>query len=464
MSGGAWTVLAVAGVTAAYALGSRRLATTPLSSAIVFTGCGVLLGPAVLGVIDTGESGPITSLLEAALTLVLFTDAMTVRRRDLTRGGFLPRRLLGIGLLLSIAAGWLLAWPLLPGLTVWELALVGVILAPTDAALGKSAISDRRVPPLVRQGLNVESGLNDGMVLPFFLVFLAAVPGTSYAAEGVAGTFWRSLLLSTVLGLLVGGAAGRLLQAARKRGLITREWRHVYVLAIAAGSYGLAVVVDGSGFIAAWVAGFAFGHALRNVPGTPGRAAPHGTAGQADRVPGGDPEADRDRDTTADLAEDLGGLLASLALLLFGAVLLGPALQHLTWQVVAYALLSLTAVRMVPVALALLGSGLRLPTVLYIGWFGPRGLASVVLGLLVAEEHVAGTELLGRVVAVTVALSVLLHGATASVLAGAYGSWYRRAAAGAPAPGLRESAEVPAGPHRRRLGRPHEGPGTRDAA
>ncbi|MFI0826524.1 cation:proton antiporter [Streptomyces roseolus] len=460
MSGGAWTVLAVAGVTAAYALGSRRLATTPLSSAIVFTGCGVLLGPAVLGVIDTGESGPITALLEAALTLVLFTDAMTVRRRDLTRGGFLPRRLLGIGLLLSIAAGWLLAWPLLPGLTVWELALVGVILAPTDAALGKSAISDRRVPPLVRQGLNVESGLNDGMVLPFFLVFLAAVPGTSYAAEGVAGTFWRSLLLSTVLGLLVGGTAGRLLQAARKRGLITREWRHVYVLAIAAGSYELAVVADGSGFIAAWVAGFAFGHALRNVPATPGRAAPRETAGQADR----DPEADRGRDTTADLAEDLGGLLASLALLLFGAVLLGPALQHLTWQVVAYALLSLTVVRMVPVALALLGSGLRPPTVLYIGWFGPRGLASVVLGLLVAEEHVAGTELLGRVVAVTVALSVLLHGATASVLAGAYGTWYRRASAGAPAPGLMESAEVPTGPHRRRLGRPHEGPGTRDAA
>lgn len=459
MSGGAWTVLAVAGVTAAYALGSRRLATTPLSSAVVFTGCGVLLGPAVLGVIDTDEAGPITALLEAALTLVLFTDAMTVRRRDLTRGGFLPRRLLGIGLLLSIAAGWLLAWPLLPGLTVWELALVGVILAPTDAALGKSAISDRRVPPLVRQGLNVESGLNDGMVLPFFVVFLAAVPGTSYAAEGVAGTFWRSLLLSTVLGLLVGGGAGRLLQAARARGLITREWRHVYVLAVAVGAYELAVVVDGSGFIAAWVAGFAFGHALRNIPASP----PGTTAPGRDGDPDADPETDGGRDTTADLAEDLGGLLASVALLLFGAVLLGPALQHLTWPVVGYALLSLTVVRMVPVALSLLGSGLRAPTVLYIGWFGPRGLASVVLGLLVAEEHVAGTELLGRVVAVTVALSVLLHGATAFVLAGAYGAWYRRASATAPAPGLKESAEVPPGPSRRRLGRHHEGPGARDS-
>ncbi|MFF8414284.1 cation:proton antiporter domain-containing protein [Streptomyces omiyaensis] len=436
MSGGAWTVLAVAGVTAAYALGSRRLSTTPVSSAIVFTGCGVLLGPAVLGVVGGDDAGPVTALLEAALTLVLFTDAMTVRRRDLTVGGFLPRRLLGIGLLLSIALGWLLALPLLPGLTVWELALVGVILAPTDAALGKTAISDRRVPPLVRQGLNVESGLNDGMVLPFFLVFLAAVPGTSYAAEGVAGTFWRSLLLSTALGLLAGGVAGRLLQAARARGWITREGRHVYVLAVAAASYELAVVVDGSGFIAAWVAGFAFGHALRNVP-----AGPPATPA---------PDRGEERDSTADLAEDLGGLLASVSLLLFGALLLGPALQHLSWRIVLYALLSLTVVRLVPVALSLLGSGLRLPTVLYIGWFGPRGLASVVLGLLVAEEHVAGTELIGRVVAVTVALSVLLHGATAPALAGRYGAWYRGAAAATD--GLRESADVPEGGGRRRVG------------
>ncbi|MFH8728857.1 cation:proton antiporter domain-containing protein [Streptomyces termitum] len=437
MSGtGAGAVLAVAGVTAVYALGSRRLSSTPVSSALVFTGCGVLLGPAVLGVVGTGGgAAPITALLEAALTLVLFTDAMTVRRRDLTRGGFLPRRLLGIGLLLSIAAGWLLAVPLFPGLTVWELALVGVILAPTDAALGKTAISDPRVPPLVRQGLNVESGLNDGMVLPFFVVLLAAVPGTSYADEGVAGTFWRSLLLSTALGLLAGGVAGRLLQAARSRGWITREWRQVYVLAVAAASYELAVVTHGSGFIAAWVAGFAFGHALRNVP-------THDPA----------PDGDGDRDGTADLAEHLGGLLASVSLLLFGAVLLGPALRHLTWQTVLYALLSLTVVRLLPVALALLGSGLRAPTVLYVGWFGPRGLASVVLGLLVAEEHLAGTETIGRVVAVTVALSVLLHGATAPALAGAYGAWYRRAA-GWPGTPLREAAPVPEGTGRRRPGR-----------
>ncbi|MGW2835538.1 cation:proton antiporter [Streptomyces sp. NPDC001286] len=432
MSGAAWTGVAVAGVTAAYALFSRRLSLTPLSSAIVFVGSGILIGPAALDIIDQGrDTAPIITLLEAALTLVLFTDAMAVQRRDLVAGGFLPGRLLGIGLPLSIGAGWLLAWPLLPGLTVWELALVGAILAPTDAALGKSAISDPRVPALVRHGLNVESGLNDGMVLPFFVVFLAAIPGTRYAEQGTGGVFWRALLLSTALGLVVGGLGGGLLQWSRARGWVTREWRQVHVLAVAVAAYELGVVTHGSGFITAWVAGFAFGFALRR----------HRT-GRVEESP----------DRTAEFAEDLGGLLASISLLVFGAVLLGPALGHLSWRIVLYALLSLTVVRVVPVALSLVGSGLRTPTVAYIGWFGPRGLASVVLALLVVEEsaHVPGVDLLGRVVAVTVGLSVLLHGLSAVTFAERYGRWYARAAAATR--GLREEESVPESPGRRRLG------------
>ncbi|MCI3273867.1 sodium:proton antiporter [Streptomyces cylindrosporus] len=432
MSAHAWAGLAVAGVTAAYALGSHRLARTPLTSAIVFVGAGVLIGPAVLGLVDIGhDTALITALLEAALVLVLFTDAMAVRLRDLTTGGFLPGRLLGIGLPLSLAAGWLLAWPLLPGLTLWELALVGAVLAPTDAALGKTAISDPQVPALVRQGLNVESGLNDGMVLPFFVLFLAAIPGTSYAHEGVAGVFWRALLLSTALGLLIGDVCGRLLRAARGRGWVAREWGQVYVLAVAAGSYEAGVVTRGSGFIAAWVAGFAFGHALRRLPA---------------------PAGPEDPQRTADFAENLGGLLASISLMIFGAVLLGPTLQDLSGSVIGYGVLSLTVVRLVPVALALLGSGLRVPTVAYLGWFGPRGLASIVLALLVVEERVPGTEQIGRVVAVTVALSVVLHGVSAIPLAERYGAWYRGASASEGA-ALREGTPAPEAPARSRLGR-----------
>ncbi|MEU8514669.1 cation:proton antiporter [Kitasatospora sp. NPDC048722] len=427
MSDAAWAGVAVAGVTGAYALASRRLATTPVSGPIVFTAAGVLLGPVCLDLISLdADGGSLRSLLEAALTLVLFTDAMAVRPKELRTGAALPGRLLGIGLVLSIALGWLLAWPLLPGLTAWELALVGTVLAPTDAALGSSAIANPRVPGLVRQGLNVESGLNDGMVLPFFVVFLAAIPGTVYAQEGESGTFWRALLLSTALGLAVGGGGGRLLRWSSGRGWITREWRQLHVLTVAAASYGLAVAIQGSGFIAAWVAGFAFAFAKRRD------AAP---------VP--------EDDHTADLAEYLGSLLALLSLLVFGAVVLGPTLEHLGWRIVVYAVLSLTLVRMVPVALSLAGSGLKAPTVAYIGWFGPRGLASIVLGLLVVEQHVPGVELIGRVVAVTVGLSVVLHGASAVVLSDGYGRWYERAAARDPE--LRESTWTPAVRRRRRF-------------
>jgi NhaP-type Na+/H+ or K+/H+ antiporter len=464
--GGSWAVAAVAAVTAGYALVSRRLATTVVSAPMVFTAFGVAVGPVGLGLLSLDhDAGPVLTLVEGTLTLVLLTDAMSVRRRDLHVGGFLPRRLLGIALPLTIGAGWLLAWPLLPGLTLWELALIGAILAPTDAALGESAVAGPGVPPLVRKGLKVESGLNDGMVLPFFVLFLAAIPGTAASAEGIAGTFWRALVLSTLLGLAIGGIGGWLLSASRARGWVTDEWRQVFVLAVAAGSYALAVVIDGSGFIAAWVAGFALGAALRQgarraavsaaEAARAGEAGAAGAAGAARTLKedagasveggsaeGGSAEGTAASDDTARPAARLGDFLAALSFLVFGAVLLGPQLQHLDWRIVVYAVLSLTVVRMVPVALSLAGTGLSLATVAYAGWFGPRGLASVVFGLLVVEEHVPGTTLIGRVVALTIALSILLHGLTAHFLADRYGDWHHRAAVRRP--GLREGPPAPA--------------------
>ncbi|MGF1429863.1 cation:proton antiporter [Kitasatospora sp. LaBMicrA B282] len=452
MSDTTWTGAVVAGVVAGYALVSRRLAGTPVSAPMVFTALGILIGPAALGLVSLQhDKGPLLTLVEAALALVLFTDATTVRLADLRSGGALPGRLLAIGLVTTIGAGWLLAWPLLPGLTGWEMALVGALLAPTDAALGKDAISDPRVPAVVRQGLNVESGLNDGMVLPFFVLFLAAVPGTSYAQESASGAFLHALLLSTALGLAVGGIGGQLLRLALARGWITPEWRRLYVLAAAAGAYTLCVVTHGSGFIGAWVAGFAFAAVLRR-----GASAPQGAQSRAAETAQARAAVEAELEETTELAEYLGSLLAMLSFLFFGAVLLGPALEHLGWRIVGYAVLSLTVVRMVPVALALVGSGFRPPTVAYLGWFGPRGLASVVFSLLVAEEPVQGVELISRVVAVTVGLSVLLHGLSAGPLAARYGRWYGRAAAARP---LRESARTVVRPPRRRLGLLHRADG-----
>ncbi|MFD9976844.1 cation:proton antiporter [Streptomyces sp. NPDC059017] len=421
MSGGnALTGVAVAVVAAGYSLVSRRIAATAVTAPLFFTACGVLIGPAGLGLFGLEHSsGPVLVLVETALALVLFTDAMSLRGRQLHQGRFLPVRLLAIGLPLTIAAGWLLAWPLMPGLTVWELALIATILAPTDAAVCRTALSSPRVPPLVRSGLNAECGVGDGIVLPVFVLLLATLPGA--AAEDHMGVFWRSLVLSAALGVACGVASGLLLGRARAAGWVSGEGNQLMILATVLASFALARLVDGSGFIAVWAAGIAFAVPMRRggpADGSPDGARSPGLAG------------------SHEFTENVAALLAAMSFLVFGAVLLGPALEHMDWRTVLYALLSLTVVRMVPVTLALAGTGLRPPTVAYVGWFGPRGLASLVLALLVVKEYGAAAALPGRVVAVTVGLSVLAHGVTSVLLSERYGSWYEKAARRDP--GLRE--------------------------
>lgn len=416
-----WGVVVAGGVVAGYGALSRRLSTTVLSGPLVFAVCGLAIGPLGLDLLDADRDPEVVrTLLESALVLVLFTDAAAIRIEDLRREGFLPLRLLVVGLPVTMALGWLVAWPLLPGLGVWELALVGVILAPTDAALGQQAFSNKRVPALVRGGLGVESGLNDGLVLPFFVLALAAA-GEAEGHPGVLVTFLRALLLSGAIGLAAGWAGAVVLRRSAARDWSTPAWRQFLTLAVPVITYALCDAVEGSGFIGAWAAGLAFGSRLRGAPS--GRVARAGGPGAAQ---------------SAEFSERLGLLLASVSFLVFGAVILGPLLQHLTWRMVVYALVSLTVVRMLPVALAMAGTGLRAASVAYIGWFGPRGLASLVFGLLAFEEHLPGTTLLNGVIVVTVGLSVLLHGATAPFLGNRYGDWFTRTLR--TEPDLRENA------------------------
>jgi len=416
LSGSAGFVIAA--TAGGYALMSRRLERTFVSAPMVFVAVGLALGPLGFDFISIAhETSGIRELTESALALLLFTDALAIQATALRRDEFLPARLLGAGLPLTIAFGWLLAWPLLPGLSRWDLALAGVILAPTDAALGQPAIANDAVPALVREGLNVESGLNDGMALPFFVIFLAAAAGHA-TAHSEASVFGRALIASAAIGALIGWGGGRLLTRSRAAGWSGPGWQQIFVIAVVVAAYCACLTLDGSGFIGAWVAGLAFGGSLRREP------APR----QADVR------------ATGRLAEQLADLLSSLSFFVFGAALLGPALQHFAWHDLAYAAASLTVVRMLPVSLALLGSRLRPPTVGYIGWFGPRGLASIVLGLLVLEEHIPGGLALANVIALTVGLSVLAHGITATPLADRYARWY--VAAAARTPRLRESAAV----------------------
>jgi sodium/hydrogen antiporter len=410
-----WGTFLLAACVILFSVVSRRLARSGVSSFMVFVTLGIVLGSAGLGLLDAERDLDATMrLFEVALALVLFTDATAVRVRQLRHEGFLPMRLLAIGLPLTMILGLVAGLVLLPGIGFWEVALIAVILAPTDAALGLPAIADRRVPRLVRDGLNVESGLNDGIALPFFVIVLTLAEGSrALATVGPLEVVARSLVVTPVLAAGVGWAAGWLLARARRQGSTDAGWSQIAVLGTVAAAYTLAVAVDGSGFIAAWVAGLVFGRVLRRA---------------AAASPAGEP---------TELAEVVGSLLATASFFLFGALMLGPVLGSLTWRASAYAVLSLTIVRMLAVAAALAGSRLAVPTVGYLGWFGPRGLASVVLGLLAIESELAGTDTLAIVVVTTVGASVFAHGGSARWLASRYGAWCATAALEDPA--LREA-------------------------
>jgi len=295
---------------------------------------------------------------------------------------------------LTVAAGLGAGVALLPGLSVAEAALLAAILAPTDATLGQAVVSDPAVPVRVRQTLNVESGLNDGIASPLVTVFLAVA-----AAEietGDPGT-WTSFALEQIgYGLLIGAAAGlvggRLIDYCASRNWMTGTFRQLSTLALALAAFGFAVAAGGNGFVAAFTAGVAFGVVAREH-------CPH----------------------IEDLSEDEGQLLALLTFLFFGLVVAGPLLDDIGWRVLAYAVLSLTLVRAVPVAVSLAGAKLRPATIALIGWFGPRGLASIAFALMVLEEaDLAGGDTILLAVTCTVLLSVFAHGATALPATRAY--------------------------------------------
>lgn len=396
---GAWNLAVVAGVVLAYAALSRRLERTPLTSAIFFTTAGLVLGSEALGWLDLRlGSGEVRGLAEATLTLVLFADASRIDLATLRRELGLPARLLGIGLPLTITAGTVIG-ALLFGQLLWAEALVlAIVLAPTDAALGQAVVTDPRLPSRVRQGLNVESGLNDGICVPLLLIALAVAEADENAiTAGHAVNLVVEEIGYGIVGGVAAGVAGALvLRLGEHRGLVAPAWLQVIPVAAAALAYGIASPLGGSGFIAAFVGGLAFGR-LRRA---------------------------REHEVTY-LVDEAGDLLSGLTFLVFGAVALGPALGDLDWRIALYAVLSLTAARMLPVALALLGSRARRPTVLYAGWFGPRGLASIVFAIIVLEEsQLEHVGLLVTTVVATVALSVYAHGLTAVPLTNAYVRWF----------------------------------------
>ena len=394
-----WALTTVALALLAVAAVSRRLSGTPITPAIMFVSIGLLVGPEFLDTVDISSgSSTVRALAEATLAFVLFSDASRIDLGKLRREISLPVRLLGVGLPLTIGLGALAAAVLFGQLTFWEAAILGVILAPTDAALGQAVVTEPRVPGRIRQGLNVESGLNDGICVPLLFAAVAAADVASHISEGRSGV---TLLVEEVgFGVIGGVAAGILIGAivlhAGRRDLIDGIWRQVIPIGGAALAYGTADALGGSGFIAAFVAGMTFRGVIKR-----------------------DPE-DMNR-----LIEEAGSVLNGVTFVVFGAILLGPALGELTWELALYAVLSLTIVRIVPVAIAMLGTHARMPTLAFMGWFGPRGLASIVFAVIVIEESaLPHEELLVLAIYLTVGLSVFAHGLTAAPWAKRYADWF----------------------------------------
>lgn len=407
-----------------YTLLAVRLDRWSISGPMVLVTAGAIIGPAGVGAVSTpASSEAVRVLAELTLALLLFTDASTIGLWDAGSIARLPARLLAIGLPLTIAAGALVGWLLFPSLGLGFALLVGSILAPTDAALSLPVLLDRAIPVRIRRVINIESGLNDGIATPFVTLFLAVL----IAEESTGPQHWLitaglEILLAVVVAVVVGGVGGRLMVGARGLGWASAASESLAVVALGILAYAGATAVGGNGFVAAFVAGIIFRTATaRSEP-------------------------------SVEFAESLGLAASYIVWVIFGVALAGPVIAAgINPAVIVYAALSLTIVRFGPVALALIGTRLRPETVALIGWFGPRGLASVVFLLVAFDDlgpaHPASAALLS-VVTWTVLLSVFAHGLSAGPIGGLYGR--RIAGASVDASELGE-ADEPRVSHRHRL-------------
>jgi sodium/hydrogen antiporter len=380
-----------------YALLSRRLERWWISMPMAMIGLGFAVGPGGFGLVSLDlHSEPVRLAAELTLALMLFHDAVRIDLGALRTGYHIPARLLGIGLPAMLVIGTGVALGMMPDLGLVGAALLATMLAPTDAALGEAVVSDERVPVSVRQGLNVESGLNDGLSVPFFLVLLAiaADPAASHSGALML-ELARQIGFGVLGGTLIGGVGGLLFRAASTRLVMLESWRQIAILVIALGCFVCAAVLGGSGFIGAFVGGMLFGLVSR-------------ARSSADNA----------------LTGSLGTVFDAASFLLVGVMLLPFALQHLGLREVTYVVISLVVLRLASVVLAMLGSGARWPTVAFMGWFGPRGLATVVFSVMLIDAGIAIGPAIASTAVLCVVLSAFAHGLSAPPLVAAYSRWW----------------------------------------
>lgn len=367
-----------------------------ITPAMVFVLVGLLVSMFRFEKIEIGLHAPLVKVIaELTLILVLFLDASTINLKKLIAERKLPIRLLFIGLPLTMLLGILFAKPLFPDMNIWVVALMALILSPTDAALGLAVVTSKFVPEKIRQTINVESGLNDGIALPPILICVAAL--SAHGSHGTGFEYWglftlKQFVFGPIIGGLVGYLGGLLVEKATKRDWMNTTFQQLISLSLAILAFTLAEKVHGNGFIAAYFAGLLLGTTKHAV-----------------------------RERIHEFGEAESQVLQLLIFLLFGMVLIPLSYMHWDWRAWVYAILSLTVIRILPVVLSLAGTDLTRGTKYFIGWFGPRGIASILYLLMVTIElGSTGLEKMISVIVLTITLSIYLHGISANPLSRLY--------------------------------------------
>ncbi len=368
---------------------SQRIQGTIITLPMVYTTIGILISSRVLGIVEIELNNELIRIIaEVTLILVLSTDASRISLRQLRKDHSLPLRLLGIGLPLMMILGTFIAYFMFDQALFWEMAVLAIILAPTDASLGQAVVTNPKVPVRIRQTLNVESGLNDGIAMPFLLMALSlAVAGEeAQSAAYWAGVAFLQVTLGILAGVLVGFLGAYLISWGKRSQWMSTDFQKIGILALALLAYGLAELIGGNGFIAAFCMGLTAANTKREAA----------------------------QKAIYEFSEvEVQGLMLLTFMLVFGAIMLPLSMGHFTWTMLLYALISLLLVRPITVAISLIGSKVKPMTIGFLGWFGPRGVASILYIFIVLEEDLIMESQIYHTVMLTVLLSIFAHGITA---------------------------------------------------
>jgi NhaP-type Na+/H+ or K+/H+ antiporter len=375
-----------------YSIFAARIGKMLINGPLLFVLAGIVAGPLVLNLVDLSISGSeFENLANLALALVLFTGASKVNLEVLKSSIKIPSRLLMIGLPLTIVFGLIAGYYVFDGFVWVELAILATVLAPTDAALGEAVVSNQAVPPKVREALNVESGLNDGISVPIFLLLMALFKAGSSVHDMslpfALGLFAKEIGIGLAAGMVVMFLGSKLLVYSESRKWIGEGWRPTIVVVLAFTCFSLADIFGGSGFIACFTGGFIYGVVNKKY-----------------------------KSSLQKNAEGLGNALTFMIWFFFGLIVVSTYAPQITWTIFLYAVLSLTVVRIIPVFIALIKRKLSFKEKLFIGWFGPRGLASIVFAIMLLDIKLPHEEIIITTILCTVFFSVVLHGITANPL------------------------------------------------